>query len=50
MLGALLREQELNSSPRLSSGQPMIFWAMLIILCSALLSATKQLLSHVEMQ
>ncbi|KAI4883380.1 hypothetical protein NFI96_005761 [Prochilodus magdalenae] len=38
MLPALLRQRELNRSSRQGSGQPMIFWAVFMTLCSALLS------------
>lgn len=47
MLAALLRQQQLNRSSIVSSGLKRIFWAVLITLCSALLSATEQLPKYV---
>ena len=50
ILTAFLRQRELYSSSREGRGHPMIFWAELTTLWSALLSAAVQLRNHTQMQ
>lgn len=50
MLAALLRRRELKMSSREGSGQMLIFWAVLMTLCRALLSTAEQLAYRVEVE
>lgn len=50
MLPALLRYRELAMSPRLGREQPVIFWAVLMTLSSALLFAAEHPAYHAAMQ
>lgn len=50
MFLALLRQRELYSSCSDGRGQPMILWAVVMILWSAFLSAAVQLANQTQMQ